>query len=232
MSERKWHPISMLRVIAALSDEQFANANEQYATLSRARDRPHVLTDEIVGRVLRLYTSQREELPLDREQHRRWRKLELSHDEMQEIERLEKQSQEIEVRIGEILALMEEVKSHTIDQVLAKSDGELGLEALMRPIDPQDLKAARQLLSTSQFEAALGIDTAMKTLLAEGCDEMVIFARMFDHMEPFKRLVDSAPRAGLDLITTRFAGFFMFAKLLEGLAEDIASGAIKVPPAH
>jgi hypothetical protein len=71
----------MLRVIATLSDEQLANAHEQYATLSRARDRPHVLTDEIVDRVIRLYTSQREELPRDREQLQRWRKLDLSHDE-------------------------------------------------------------------------------------------------------------------------------------------------------
>lgn len=222
----------MLRVIAALSDEQLANANEQYAALCRARDRPHVLTDEIIGRVIRLYTSQREELPLDREQLQRWRKLDLSQEEMQEIGRLEKQSHAIEARIVEILALMGEMKPHTIDAMLSKSDGELGLEALRRPIEPQDLSAARKLLSANQFEAALQIDAAMKTLLAEGCDEMVIFARMFDYMEPFKRLLDSAPRAGLDLITTRFPGFFMFAKLLEGLAADIASGAIKVPPPH
>jgi hypothetical protein len=127
---------------------------------------------------------------------------------------------------------MGEMKPLTIDAVLSKSDGELGFDALSRPINPQDLAAARRLLSTAQVETALQIDTAMKALFAEGCDEMVIFARMFDYMEPFKRLIDTAPRAGLDLITTRFPGFFMFANLLEGLAEDIASGAIKVPPAH
>ena len=112
------------------------------------------------------------------------------------------------------------------------SDEEWGREALRRPIRAQDLDAARRLLSAGQLETTLQIDAKMRALLSEGCDEIALLARMFDQMEGFKRLIDTAPREGLDLITTRFPGFFMFAKLLEGLAEAIASGAIKVSPDH
>lgn len=85
MTQPQWHVLSMLPVIAALSDEQLANANEQYATLQQARDRPHLLTDEIVTRVIRLYAAQRDELPLAREQLMHWRTQTLSREQAREI---------------------------------------------------------------------------------------------------------------------------------------------------
>lgn len=113
-----------------------------------------------------------------------------------------------------------------------KSDEDCGREALRRPLRERDLDAARRLLNATQLDTALQIDAKMRVLLSKGSDEIAVLSRMFDHMEGFKRLIDTAPRDGLDLVTTRFAGFFLFAKLLEGLAGDIASGAIKVPPDH
>ena len=124
------------------------------------------------------------------------------------------------------------MKQPTLDDVLTRSDEEWGLAALRRPVRAQDLEAARAVLNTHELETALQIDTTMKALLAEGCDEMDILVRMFNHMEPFKDLLDTAPREGLDVVTTRFPGFFMYAKLLENVAGGIASGEIKVPPAQ
>ena len=103
---------------------------------------------------------------------------------------------------------------------------------MRRPIRAQDLDAARRLLSASQLDTALQIDAKMRTLLSEGCEEIAVLLRMFDHIEGFTGLIETAPHDGLDLITTRFPGFFLFAKLLEGLAGDIASDSLKVPPDH
>jgi hypothetical protein len=68
MADPNWQPIGMLLSIAALSNEQLANANEQYAVFAKVHDRPHVLTDEIVARVIRLYVEQREQLAVHKEQ--------------------------------------------------------------------------------------------------------------------------------------------------------------------
>ncbi len=46
------------------------------------------------------------------------------------------------------------------------------------------------------------------------------------------RRLDAAPHDGLDLLLTCFPGFFMYARLLEQLAEGIATGEIEVPPSH
>lgn len=111
----------------------------------------------------------------------------------------------------------------------SKSDEHWGREALRRPLRAQDLDFARRLLSATQFETALQIDTTMKALLADSCDEMDILARMFGQMEPFHQLMITVPQDDLNLVTTRFPGLLLFAKLLEGLAEDIAAGNIRVP---
>lgn len=68
--------------------------------------------------------------------------------------------------------------------------------------------------------------------LAQGCDEIAILARMTEHMDDFKHLIDAAPRDGLDLLLTRFPGLFLYAKLIEYFAEGIAAGNVAVPPAN
>lgn len=227
-----WQPLSMLSTISKLIDEGVVEAREHLAQMQSARDRPYVLDDATVARSIALYNDVRDGMWIYEEQLKRWSKASTSNAEQREIARLAAQLPRWDAVVKQILLIDDELKLGTIQSVLAKSDEEVALEALRRPIAAQDLETARALLNVNQFETALKIDTAMKALLAEGCDEMDILVRMFDHMQPFKRLLDTAPREGLDVVTTRFPGFFMYAKLLENVAGGIASGEIKVPPAQ
>ena len=227
-----WQPLSMLPTIRMLIDDSVIEAREHLALMSSVRDRPHVVDDDTVARSIALYADVRDGMRVYEEQLKRWAKGSTSNAEQREITRLAAQIREWTAAVNQILLIDDELKLGTIQSVLAKSDEEVGLEALRRPIGAQDLEAARALLNPNQLETALHIDTTMKALLAEGCDEMDILVRMFDHMEPFKRLLDTAPREGLDVVTTRFPGFFMYTKLLENVAGGIASGEIKVPPAQ
>ncbi len=59
----QWQPLSALPRVARDVDEQFTNTREQYEQLLRARDRPHLLDDAIVPRVMRLVTDELEFLP-------------------------------------------------------------------------------------------------------------------------------------------------------------------------
>jgi hypothetical protein len=218
----------MLSVIAGLCDEQLENANEQYAALSSVRDRPHVMNDEIITRMLRLFREQREDLPIHKEQLSRWRALgNLTPKQRQEVERLEAQAPVIERRIEQILALAEEMKPHTIEQVMAKSDQELALEALRRPAREEDLKAARALLTPGQLVTVRRIDEHMKGLLAQGPDDAQVLASMREEMEAFKRLIDTLPQEKFNQLAPGFPGFFVFAKLLESLAQEIADGRMR-----
>lgn len=64
---------------------------------------------------------------------RRWRVRECATDaQRRELDRLEGQLERRRKVLGDILALAEELQQGTIERVLAKSDLELGLEALLR----------------------------------------------------------------------------------------------------
>lgn len=73
-----WQPITQLPLIASLIDGRLESAAEQYQTLQPARTRPHVLDDYTVGRVITVFTTQRDDLWLFEEQLRRWQAQDLT----------------------------------------------------------------------------------------------------------------------------------------------------------
>jgi hypothetical protein len=128
-----WQPITALPLIASLIDGGLADGQEHYATLLEVRDRPQGLDDATLERSLKLHTEQRDFLWVYQEQLSRWRREPaLSHAQNAELDRLDGQPERLRTMLSYILELAEELKAGTLDQVLAKSDLELGLEALLR----------------------------------------------------------------------------------------------------
>ena len=136
----QWQPLSALAQIARDIDEQFANTREQYDTLLDARDRPHVLDDAIVTRFIRLITDELEFLPVYREQLARWYKVRPNSMQFLELDRLTHQLDLWSEVLGKQLVLAQEISAGTIEKVLAKSDMELGIEALLRMTSPPNGK--------------------------------------------------------------------------------------------
>jgi len=128
----QWQPIGKLPVITYAIDGMLESAEEQYPTLEEARPRPHMLDDYTVGRVVEVYTEQRDDLWMYEEQLRRWSAQTLTADQRREVERLTGQLGRLRMVIDKILALMDELKGGTIERMLAKSDVEVGLEMLTR----------------------------------------------------------------------------------------------------
>jgi signal transduction histidine kinase len=127
-----WQPLTALPLIASLIDGELADGQEHYATLLAVRDRPHVLDDAAVERSIKLHTEQRDFLWVFAEQLARWRNERPSDAQRRELDRLEGELGRLRAVLGDILALAEELQQGTIERVLAKSDLELGLEALLR----------------------------------------------------------------------------------------------------
>ncbi len=107
-------------------------AQEQYTTLLEARPTPHVLDDYTVGRLVEVYTKQRDDLWLWDAQLKRWGGEALNVTRRHEVERLQGQMAALHQVVDDILALAEELGRGTIETMLAKDDAELGLEMLLR----------------------------------------------------------------------------------------------------
>ncbi len=127
----QWQPVKQLPLIAYHLDEMVDDAREQYQNLQSARARPYILDDYTVGRVIKVFSSQQNDLWLFEEQLRRWGVEPVSPVVRQEIERLKAQLVRLGGLLKDILALAEELKAGTIEKMLAKSEVELGLETLM-----------------------------------------------------------------------------------------------------
>ena len=128
----QWQPISQLTLIASHIDGMLEAAQEQYETLQPARAKPHVLDNYTVGRVTEVFTVQKNDLWLFDEQLKRWAAQSLIPRQRQEVQRLTGQMATLRQVITDILALADELKKGTIEQVLGKSDEELGLDVLLR----------------------------------------------------------------------------------------------------
>ncbi len=134
----QWQPVDHLPTITYAIDGMLESAEEQYPLLEQARPRPSMLDDATVGRVIEVYTAQRDDLWLFEEQLRRWRAGTLTAAQRREVERLTRQLGRLRVVIDKILTLMDDLKGGTIETLMAKSDVEVGLEMLLRLAREQD----------------------------------------------------------------------------------------------
>jgi hypothetical protein len=126
-----WQPISALPLIASMIDGLLDEVEKQNENLQACRSKPHVLDNHTVNRVVQVYTAQSGDVELYEEQLARWKRLNLTPSQLQQVNRLAEQIPTIKARITAILALAEELKGGTIDTILAKSDFEPGLEWLL-----------------------------------------------------------------------------------------------------
>ena len=83
-------------------------------------------------------------------------------------------------------------------------------------------------MTTEQERLANEIDRRVKRI--GGTNEYLV-ARMADHMPTFKRLMDLSTEDELNELCCKRMGLRRYAQVLERLAERIARGEVKVPPA-
>jgi hypothetical protein len=132
MPERIWHPISKLEFFIDHTQRWAVDVREHLETLEEARTKPHVLADRDVARVERVYTEQADDLTLFEEQAAKWGELpDLSPSRRVKLTTLNEQLAGLRELNKKVLGLAEELSKGTIDTVMAASDEELGLAALL-----------------------------------------------------------------------------------------------------
>src|SRR5688500_6224479 len=130
--EPTWQPLSKLPLIAYAIDGMREAADDVHQNLEAARPKPYVMDDATIARVIRVYTEQRDDLWLYDEQLRRWQTQRPTEAQRQEIARLAGELTHLRATLDTVLTLADELKDQTIERTLAKSDLELGIEAMLR----------------------------------------------------------------------------------------------------
>lgn len=226
----QWQPLSALSKVARDVDEQFTNTREQYEQLLRARDRPHLLDDAIVARVVRLVTDELEFLAVYREQLARWYQSQPTPAQFIELDRMTHQLDRWRELLQQQLALAQELNGGTIDKVLAKSDHELAAALLSGDMKcPPASDANEALVVAARYQIATVIDLQMQPLIETRADDLTVLGAMHGTMAGFKQLMDTAAPAEMRLLMQRFSGLYKFAQTLERVAAGIQSGEIQVP---
>lgn len=228
--EPHWQPLSMLPTIAMIIDEELAGAEEQRVSLLDARERPHVLDDDIVHRVTRLYTDQLEFVPIHREQIARWRAASLTLAQRNEIARLSGQLDRHEGVLKEVLALAKKLELGTIDAILRMDEGELGLAVFDGRIKPPDGAPPSAALRVREQRAiAKVLDASVEELEEKEINPVELLAHMAPQMPLFKRLMDISDEGELSDLCEEYPGLYRLAKLLELVAAGVRSDGIEVP---
>jgi hypothetical protein len=126
-----WQPISQIPLVAGLIDGALSDTRDHIQTLAKARAQPHVLDDATIDRIERFHSEQLEFVYIYAEQIRSWRAEDPSAAQTLELDRLEKQNRHLRQVTMDVLALAHELRKGTIDHIMAMSDLELGLQALL-----------------------------------------------------------------------------------------------------
>ncbi len=131
-----FYPIANLSMFSKLLDEQLENDLEQLATLKQAEDRPHILDNATVTRIINLYTDAADLIWYYEQQLHRWRQGKLTEQQSREISRLDQQVADLDQCHRDILELCDRFQDNTIEQLLGKSDLELAMDMLSGKVRP------------------------------------------------------------------------------------------------
>ena len=126
-----WQPISQMPLISSMIDTSLNDTREHLGTLSKAKDRPHVLDDATIDRVEQVHTEQMDYVEIYTQQISRWRGEKPSAAQARGLDRMDTQNQQLRALTADVLALTSELREGTIERVLGMSDLELGLRHLL-----------------------------------------------------------------------------------------------------
>jgi hypothetical protein len=126
-----WQPISQMPLIASMIDTSLTDTREHLGTLTKAKDRPHLLDNATIDRVEQVHTEQMDYVEIHAQQISRWRKEKTSATQARELDCMDKQNQQLRALTADVLALAGELREGTIERVLEMSDLELGLRYLL-----------------------------------------------------------------------------------------------------
>ncbi|MFK7982152.1 MAG: hypothetical protein AB8G86_19385 [Saprospiraceae bacterium] len=118
-------PISYLSLFATALNGDLSSVQEQYKTLLPAKDKPGVLDDETVDRIIRLHKEKNLFIDNYQRQFKLWRKEQLTPNQLIVLEDLEEKLPLLKEVNDKVLNLADEIQPYTIDKIMAMEPEEL-----------------------------------------------------------------------------------------------------------
>ena len=131
-----WQPLNMLPMMTDMVSGMLDEVSTQLQSLRAAQEKPHVLDDYTVGRVLKVYGEQQDFLWVYEAQLARWQQENLTETQRQQTDQMSAQLAQLKPGLTEILDIANDLKGQTIEAVLGKSDEELALDIISGKIKP------------------------------------------------------------------------------------------------
>lgn len=134
LPEIQWHPISRLLLISQVIDNNVQDVKSQHDLLVEAQDKPYVLDDETIDRVIVAQLETLEFAEIYLEQLARWQKEKLTKKQQLELARLTEQSQYLKRLATAVLSTADIISAATIDKIIGMDEAELALKVLLGEI--------------------------------------------------------------------------------------------------
>ncbi|MCO8325657.1 hypothetical protein ABEG10_37625 (plasmid) [Burkholderia cenocepacia] len=125
-----WRPVSYLLIVFDLFGGQLEEAQVLHGKLVSCRPHPHVLDDVTLARIRQEYSEQREFLPVQREQFKRWQSEVSTPKQRDMLAHLTARADQLSALQDQILALVDELSQGTIDRIMGMSDVDLAAAVL------------------------------------------------------------------------------------------------------
>jgi len=121
----QWQPISMLPVFSEMVAGLLESSLTQLNNMRLIADKPHILDDHTINRMIKLYSEQLEDHWMFEAQFARWKQGTLSFADEKKIDRLIKLSAKLKQTNEAILKQVHAIEDKTIDNIKSMDDTEL-----------------------------------------------------------------------------------------------------------
>ncbi len=129
-------PIDYLEIFVTTLNGDLSSVNDQYDRLLPIKDKPSVLNDEIIGRIIRLHKEKNDFIKLYEKQFINWRKLQLTATQSSKLDELESKLPKLKSINEKVLELAYHIQPHTIDKIMGMSSEELAIRFISDNLKP------------------------------------------------------------------------------------------------
>ena len=129
-NERIWYPIKDIGMIGKYILNQLNDAEKQYKIFKKAKEKPGSMNNELVNRMKKVLTEQREYITLYEEQVFKWNEEVKNNFEKQEVLKLTQVLEKLSKINQDSLEMADYMSKNTIENIMLTDDIELAIKVL------------------------------------------------------------------------------------------------------
>jgi hypothetical protein len=109
--EPRWYGLEVLPVYVRISRKQLKESRQQLDNFEDSKPKSHLLTTQIIDRLLKGFFEKNQSVWLFEEQYKRWSQDSLSEDQLKVLTELQKNVEALKLNNEQLLSLARELKN-------------------------------------------------------------------------------------------------------------------------